>query len=272
MRYSDTLSTRKEPCGKVSEFVQSFERGLSVIRSFAYLGQPQTLSEVATSTGLSRATARRLVLTLEKLGYVRNRQGRFELTPRILELGYAFLSSFSVPELAIPYLERFSADVNESSSAAVLDGTSIVYVARIPANRLMTVSIGLGSRFPAYQTSLGRVLMAPLDDEEVAELWESSDRSGGTDRTVETLGGLVARLDEVRSQGWALVDQELEVGVRSLAAPVKNSAGDTVAAANVSTHATRTTEAELVDRFLPELLRTTEDISRAVSAHPSGIA
>jgi IclR family pca regulon transcriptional regulator len=256
----------------VGEFVQSFERGLAVIRSFA-AGEPQTLSDVAKATGLSRATARRLVLTLEELGYVRSVAGRFQLTPRILELGYAFLSSFSVPELAIPYLERFSATVNESSSVAVLDGPNVVYVARVPANRVMTVSIGLGSHFPAYQTSLGRVLLAALDDdEEVARLWEACDRSSVTERTVRTLDDLLGKLAEVREQGWALVDQELELGVRSIAAPIRNSVGEVVAAANVSTHASRTTKAELVSRFLPELLRTADDISRAVAVSPAGRA
>ncbi|RPI25827.1 MAG: IclR family transcriptional regulator [Actinobacteria bacterium] len=256
----------------MAEFVQSFERGLAVIRSFAAAGQPQTLSDVAKATGLSRATARRLVLTLEELGYVRGGNGRFQLTPRILELGYAFLSSFSVPALAVPYLERFSATVNESSSVAVLDGTSIVYVARVPAKRVMTVSIGLGSRFPAYQTSLGRVLLGALADEEVARIWEASDRSSVTERTVSTLDELLEKLAEVRDQGWALVDQELELGVRSIAAPIRNGAGEVVAAANVSTHASRTTKAELLSRFLPELLRTVDDISRAVAVHPAGMA
>lgn len=255
----------------MAEFVQSFERGLAVIRSFAAAGHPQTLSEVAKETGLSRATARRLVLTLEELGYVRAVNGRFQLTPRILDLGYAFLSSFSVPELALPYLEKFSAAVNESSSVAVLDGPNIVYVARVPAKRVMTVSIGLGSRFPAYQTSLGRVLLAALDDEEVGRVWDESDRSATTDRTVTSLDELIDRLGEVREQGWALVDQELELGVRSIAAPIRNGGGETVAAANVSTHASRTTKAELLSRFLPELLRTADDISRAVSVHPAGL-
>jgi IclR family pca regulon transcriptional regulator len=137
----------------------------------------------------------------------------------------------------------------------------------------MTVSIGLGSHFPAYQTSLGRVLLAALDDdEEVARLWEAGDRSSVTERTVRTLDDLLGKLAEVREQGWALVDQELELGVRSIAAPIRNSVGEVVAAANVSTHASRTTKAELVSRFLPELLRTADDISRAVAVSPAGRA
>jgi IclR family transcriptional regulator, pca regulon regulatory protein len=254
----------------MTEFVQSFERGLSVIRSFSFVGQPQTLSDVARSTGLTRATARRLVLTLEQLGYVRAIQGRYELTPRVLELGYAFLSSLSLPQLAMPYLEKFSSEVNESSSAAVLDGPSIVYVARIAANRVMTVSIGLGSRFPAYQTSLGRVLLAALEPGEVSDVWAASDRSGGTERTIKTLSELRKRLAEVREQGWALVDQELELGVRSLAAPIVNAAGTTVAAVNVSTHASRTPEDELMSRFLPALIETAQGISSALAVHPAG--
>ena len=254
----------------MGEFVQSFERGLAVIRSFTESGATQTLSDVARATGLSRATARRLVLTLEQLGYVRARNGGFELTPKILELGYAFLASFSVPQLALPYLEQFSEEVNESSSVAVLDGANIVYVARVPANRVMTVSIGLGSRFPAYKTSLGRVLLASLGDAEVGAVWKQSDRSGATERTVKTLDELRRKLAEVREQGWALVDQELEVGVRSLAAPIRNGAGETVAAVNVSTHASRTDSDELMGRFLPALTRTADAISLALGFHPVG--
>jgi IclR family pca regulon transcriptional regulator len=256
----------------MGEFVQSFGRGLSVIRSFADARRPQTLSDVARATGLSRAAARRLVLTLEELGYVRNSDGRYALTPRVLELGYAYLASFSVPEMALPYLERLAESLREASSVAVLDDTEIVYVARVPAHRIMTVSIGLGTRFPAYRTSLGRVLMAALPDDEVRSLWGRSDRSGGTEHTVRRLEDLQSALAEVRSQGWALVDQELEIGVRSLAAPITSASGETVAAVNLSTHAGRTTRDELLTLCLPELLATAADVSRAFASHPVGLS
>lgn len=253
----------------MGEFVQSFDRGLSVIRSFTESGRSQTLSDVARATDLSRASARRLVLTLEQLGYVRGVDGRYELTPRVLELGYAFLSSSGVPELAMPYLERLAQSVAESTSVALLDDTEIVYVARVPAKRVMTVTVGLGTRFPAFQTALGRSLISQHTPEEVEDLWNRSDRSIKTARTVETVDGLRARLEQVRRQGWALNDQELEEGVRSLAAPITNGDGEILAAVNVTGHATRNTVETMMSEFLPELLDTASDIGRALSARPS---
>jgi IclR family pca regulon transcriptional regulator len=254
----------------MSEFVQSFDRGLSVIRSFNEARRSQTLSEVARATGLSRASARRLVLTMEQLGYVREEGGRYALTPRVLELGYAFLSSLGMPDLALPYLERLAETVQESTSVAVLDDTDIVYVARVPANRVLTISVGLGTRFPAVQTSLGRVMIAHRTDEEIEDLWNRSGRPMTTENTVANLSELKSRLAEVREQGWALNDQELETGVRSLAAPIRNGAGKVVAGVNVTAHASRNSVEGLVSEFLPELLTTADDIGRALSAHPGG--
>lgn len=253
----------------MSETVRSFERGLRVIRSFGTDRPSMTLAEVARSTGLNRATARRLLMTLEELGYVRRRDDRFQLTARVLDLGYAFLSSFGVPELALPFLEDLSEELHEASSVGVLDDTDVVYVARIPANRVMTVSIGLGSRFPAYRTSLGRALLASLPDDQVAELWQRSDRSNPTPRTVTGLGQLRERLEEVRERGYALVDQELEPGVRSIAAPIHGASGATIAAMNVSTHVSRTPKSELQQRFVPALLRAAERLDRALASRLS---
>lgn len=252
----------------MSESVRSFERGLSVIRSFGAGGARMTLAEVARAADLNRATARRLLITLEELGYVRRADDRFALTPRVLDLGYAYLSSFALPELALPYLEQLSEELHEASSVGVLDGTDVVYVARVPANRVMTVSIGLGTRFPAYRTSLGRVLLAALPEEQVAAVWEASDRTGTTPRTVTDLDELRDQLAVVRSRGYALVDQELELGVRSVAAPIHDRSGDTVAAVNVSTHANRTPKAELQQRFVPVLLRTAAEIDHVLANRP----
>lgn len=252
----------------MSEMVRSFERGLRVIRGFGSAAPAMTLAEVARATELNRATARRLLLTLEELGYVRKRNDHFSLTPKVLELGYSFLASFPASELAVPHLEDLSGKLQESSSMAVLDGADIVYVARVPANRVMTVSIGLGTRFPAYRTSMGRVLMAELPPEDVERIWETSERSGPTERTVTQLRGFHARLAEVRSCGWAMVDQELEMGVRSIAAPVRNRRGETIAAINVSTHVSRTSEAELRARFVPALVDTAQALSEALERHP----
>ncbi len=249
------------------ESVQSFERGLAVIRSFGAEAPSQTLADVARATQLSRATARRLIHTLEAEGYVRRDGSIFELTPRVLELGYAFLSSHALPDLARPHLMALSDEVRESTSVAVLDGSAIVYVARVQANRVMQVSIGVGTRFEAYRTSLGRAILAWLDPARVAEVWEASDRGHPTEHTVTDLDDLQERLDEVRRQGYALVDQELEVGVRSVAAPIRDADGAPVAAVNVSTHASRTTKADIRRAVVPALLRTAEAISTALTAN-----
>lgn len=246
----------------MTEYVQSLERGLAVLRTFDGGLASQTPAEVARRAGLPRATARRLLLTLEQLGYVRARDGHFELTPKVLDLSQAYLSSLSVPEVALPFLERFVERVNESSSVAVLADTEIVYVARVPTQRIMTVSIGLGTRFPAYQTSLGRVLLADLPEDRVRDIFRRSDRSRTTERTVTNVKELLERLAEVRAQGWALVDQELEMGLRSLAAPLRGREETVVAAMNVSTHAGRTDLEELREVFLPALLETAAAISR----------
>ncbi|MBS3940822.1 MAG: helix-turn-helix domain-containing protein [Actinobacteria bacterium] len=252
----------------MTESVRSFERGLRVIRSFTTQTPEQTLADVARATDLNRATARRFLLTLEDLGYVRRVGDRFTLTPRVLDLGYAYVSSFGVPQLALPYLELLSEQVHEASSLGVLDGAEIVYVARVPAKRVMTVSIGLGTRFPAFRTSLGRALLAELADDDVVAVWEASDRSDPTPRTVRELDALRQRLHEVRQHGYALVDQELEMGVRSLAAPVRDATGRAVAAINVSTHASRTTKQQLQQSFAPALLRTAADIGHALASRP----
>ncbi len=252
----------------MTESVRSFERGLRVIRCFGAQGPELTLAQVARATDLNRATARRLLLTLVHEGYVRRVGDRFALTPRVLDLGYAYLSSSAVPELALPYLEQLSEDVHEASSVGVLDRADVVYVARVPANRVMTVSIGLGTRFPAYRTSLGRVLLADLSGEEVARLWEDSDRSAPTPRTVTDLDALCGQLALVRTRGYALVDQELEMGVRSVAAPLHDAGGRTVAAINVSTHVSRTTKAVLQQRLVPALLRAAAQIDHALASRP----
>jgi IclR family transcriptional regulator, pca regulon regulatory protein len=253
----------------MSETVRAFARGLEVIRSFGAERPELTLAEVARSADLNRATARRLLMTLEELGYVRRLGDRFVLTPKVLDLGYTYLASLGVPELALPYLEQLSGQVNEASSVGVLDGGDVVYVARVPANRVMTVSIRLGTRFPAYRTSLGRALLADLADDEVTRIWEASDRTAPAPKTVATLHELRTRLATARERGYALVDQELEIGVRSIAAPVRDASGHAIAAVNISTHANRTTLAELRRRFVPALLRTASEIEHALASRPS---
>jgi IclR family pca regulon transcriptional regulator len=250
------------------QFVQSLERGLLVIRALS-APEPQTLSEVARATGLTRAASRRFLLTLQQLGYVHLSGTRFALTPQVLELGYAYLSSLTLPEVAQPHLERLVEEIHESSSVSVLDGTDVVYVARVPTRRIMHVSISVGTRFPAYATSMGRVLLAALDDRQLDEVLAASDLQPLTPETIHDERTLRAELDRVREQGWALVDQELEAGLRSVAAPIRGRDEDVFAAINVSAHAGRTPVEDIQDRLLPLLLATARAIERDLAAGPT---
>jgi len=237
-----------------SEFVQSLERGLAVIRVFDASRPELTLSEVAAATGVTRAAARRFLLTLADLGYVRSDGRFFSLTPRVLELGYAYLSSLSLPDVAEPHLEALVAEVNESSSVSVLDGGDIVYVARVPTSRIMTVAISVGTRFPAYATSMGRVLLSGLDAADLDAYLAGVTIERLTPHTIRSVSSLRTELDRVRAQGWALVDQELEEGLRSVAAPIRDRAGRVIAAVNVSVHASRTPVDLIRRRMVPALL------------------
>jgi IclR family pca regulon transcriptional regulator len=245
-----------------AEFVQSLARGLAVIRAFDGEHPQLSLSDVARRTGLPRAAARRFLHTLESLGYVRSDGRVFSLTPRVLELGFSYLSALSLPEIVQPHLEQLSREVDESVSAAVLDGTDIVYVARVPTRRIMSVRITIGTRFPAYATSMGRVLLAGLGEGEADAVLAASAREHLTARTLTEPADLRAELDRVRGQGWALVDGELEPGLRSVAVPLHGREGGVVAAINVSTSATRDSVEEVAERYLPPLFAC----ARAVGA------
>lgn len=234
------------------EFVQSLARGLGVIRAFDAENPALTLSEVARRADLTRAAARRFLQTLETLGYVRADGRVFSLTPRVLELGFSYLSALSLPALAQPHLERLSREVGESVSSAVLDDADIVYVARVPTRRIMSVGITIGTRFPAYATSMGRVLLAALPVDRARGFIEASHPHSLTPRTRTDVDAIVAELDAVRTQGWALVDGELEEGLRSLAAPVRDRSGAVVAAVNISA-SSRGDAGEWRQRCLPAL-------------------
>jgi IclR family pca regulon transcriptional regulator len=233
----------------VSDHVRSLERGLAVLRAFDGDAPVQTLSEVARRAGITRAAARRFLLTLAELGYVRVDGRHFSLTPKVLELGYAYLSALTLPELAGPHLEALSARVHESASMSVLDGADIVYVARVATSRLMTAAITIGTRLPAYATAMGRVLLAARTPAERARLL-AAPATALTERTVTDAAALARTLDEVAAAGWALVDEELELGVRSIAVPVRDPDGAVVAAANV---AARPGAVDLVADVLPHL-------------------
>lgn len=250
------------------DFIQSLERGLSVINSFSREHPSQTLSEVAERTGLTRATSRRVLLTLTELGYVDQRGRSFTLTPRVLDLGYSFLSSFHVVEVAQPSMERLVDEVHESSSMSVLDGSEIVYVARVPTTRIMTIALALGSRLPAYPTSMGRVLLSGLSDEDLAAYIRETKFDRLTPHTVTSSREFRSIVQEVRSNGYALVDQELEEGVRSIAAPIRNGRGEVIAAMNVSCHASRVDVARMHEEFKPRLLEAAAEITERVRALP----
>jgi IclR family pca regulon transcriptional regulator len=239
-----------------SDFVQSLERGLAVIRAFDAEHRELALSDVARSTGLTRAAARRFLLTLVKLGYVNFSQGRFSLRPRVLELGYAYLSSLSLPEVAMPHMESLVAQVNESCSISVLDDTDVVYVARVPTRRIMSITLAVGTRLPAFVTSMGRVLLAGLSDDDLEERLARIELTALTSRTVTDKDALREILANVRRQGYAATDQELEEGLRSLAVPLRGASGAVTAALNLSVHASRASMAAMRRDFLPLALQT----------------
>jgi IclR family transcriptional regulator, pca regulon regulatory protein len=249
-----------------SDFVQSLERGLAVIQAFSAQSPRLTLSDVARSTGLTRAASRRFLLTLQHLGFVDSDDREFFLTPRILRLGYTYLSSTPFWNLAQTHIEDLVDRVHESSSISVLDRDEIVYVARVPTKRIMTISLAVGVRLPLYPTSMGRVLLAGQTDVEIDAYLERAELKPLTSRTLTDPAALRAAVMDAREQGWALVDQELEDGVRSVAAPLRDGNGRVLGAVNISAHATRTNLDALRKQFLPVLLETTarinDDLSR----------
>lgn len=253
-------------------YVQSLARGLAVIRAFDESRPEMTLSEVARATDLSRAAARRFLHTLAQLGYVYSDGRVFTLTPRVLELGFAYLSSVSLPEIAQPHLERLVSRVHESASVSVLDGDDIVYIARVPTSRIMTVSINIGTRFPAYATSMGRVLLANLPADELDSFLSRVRLDPLGPHTVDSPDELRRELTRIREQGFGLVDQELEAGLRSIAAPIRNRAGRVIAAANISSHASRTTGEGARENLLPPLQATTADIEADLRVAPGSAA
>lgn len=250
-------------------YVQSFARGLSVIRSFSADSPSQSLSEVAARTGLTRAGARRILLTLEGLGYVESQGRQFRLTPKILDLGFAYLSSLPLWNLAEPVMQDLVAEVKESCSAAVLDGAELVYVLRVPTHKIVSINLGIGSRLPAYCTSMGRVLLAALPPEEALKRLQTTPRVARTHRTVTDAADLARLVAQAREKGWALVNQELEEGLVSLAVPVRDRSGRTIAAMNISGQVNRTPPDQMLERFLPRLRSAADRISQLLDAKTS---
>ncbi|GAA2001384.1 IclR family transcriptional regulator domain-containing protein [Microbacterium ulmi] len=244
------------------EFVQSLDRGLAVIRSFDADRPSLTLSDVSRATGLSRASARRFLHTLVELGYVGTDGREFHLRPRLLELGYAYLSGLGLPAVAQPHLQRLSDETGESSSVAILDGGEIVYVARVAVRRIMSAAIGVGTRLPAFATSMGRAMLACGPDARRDEFLRTASLSPLTPYTITDRAALRAEFERIGAQGWSLVDQELEEGLRSVAAPVHDSTGAVVAAVNVAAPARRDRVGEEGSDFVAPLLLAVEGIER----------
>lgn len=243
------------------DFIEALARGLDVIRAFGPNRPVMTLSEVAAAAGLARPTARRMLLTLEELGYVRMTQGGFALTPRVLELGMAYIGSSSIWDIARPHMEQLVGFTGESSSLAQLDGSDIVYVARVAVPKIITLAVTIGTRFPALQTSLGKVLLAELPPDELEQVLAQPSRSGITPLWQPDVEERNRVLCEVRTRGWALTDEHLAHGIRSIATPVRDGSNQVVAALNVSVHAAETSIKTLIEKYLPALLQTAKAIS-----------
>lgn len=240
------------------DFMTSLARGLYVIRAFTGVDRRLTIADVSRATGLTRAVVRRCLYTLRELGYVGTDARAFYLHPKVLNLGYAYLSTAPMPIAAQPLLEEVSRTLDESSSVAVLDEGSVVFVARSATRRIMSVTLRVGSRVPSYCTALGRVLLAHLEPDQLTTQLESAELRPHTKHTVGTRKKLDDILTAVRRQGYALNDQELEIGLRSIAVPVRNAVGEVVAAMNVGAQASRVSLRDLVDTFLP-ILRSAAD-------------
>ncbi|MHC5906521.1 IclR family transcriptional regulator domain-containing protein [Streptomyces sp. S6] len=247
--------------GTGPDFIEALARGLEVITAFAPGRPVMSLSETATATGLARPTARRILLTLEELGYVRADDRGYALTPRVLDLGMAYVGSLGLWDVARPHMERLVARTCESCSIAQLDGGDIVYVARVAVPKIVTLAVQIGTRFPALQTSLGKVLLAALEPAALERTLAEPTRSGLTPLWRPDAEERDAVLREVRAQGWALADEDLALGIRSVAVPLRDGEGRVVAAVNVNAHAAETSLAELRERHLPLLLQTAGEIS-----------
>jgi IclR family pca regulon transcriptional regulator len=247
--------------GHGPDFVEALARGLDILAAFGAEHRSMSLTEVAVAAGLARPTARRLLLTLTELGFVRSRDGTFELTPKVLNLGMAYVSSLGLWNIARPHMEALVARTGESSSMAQLDGSDIVYVARVSVPKLIALRVEIGTHFPAVQTSQGKVLLAALSPDRVAAALAQPSRSGLPPYIGRSPEQLRDELAEVRARGWALADEELAPGVRSVAVPVRDGSGAVLAAMNVTVHAAETTTQRLLRDHLPPLLTTAGEIS-----------
>jgi IclR family pca regulon transcriptional regulator len=251
--------------GSGPDFIEAVARGFDVVRAFTPESPTLSLSEVAARTELTRPTARRMLLTLIELGYVRESREGFSLTPRVLDLGLTYIQANGLWDLARPHLEQLVSRTNQSSSIAQLDGSDIVYVARVAVPKIISLAVSIGTRFPAVSTSLGKVLLADLSAEDLHKALAEPSRSGVEARHVPDDDELAALLSRTRAQSWVLTDEHLAGGIRSIAAPIRNGSGRVIAAANVTVHAAEISVDTLVDDYLPLLIRTAGEISADVA-------
>jgi IclR family pca regulon transcriptional regulator len=249
--------------GHDKEFMTTLAKGLAVLSAFGKERPSMTLSDAASVAGLSRATARRVLRTLAQLGYVIQDGRAFSLTPRVLELGFAYLSGQDWIDRALPLMKELSERLGESCSGSILQGIEIVYVARLPARRIMSTALAVGSRLPAFHTSLGRAQLGYLDGAEIWRRLRTARIAAYTPYTITDLQALFDRVCADHEQGFSIVDEELEQGLRSIAVPVLDRTHQAVGAINLSAHATRTTRNEMREKFLPELKRIVQQVSQA---------
>jgi IclR family pca regulon transcriptional regulator len=243
-------------------FMASLARGLDVIRGFSRDKRHLSIAQLSQKTGIPRASVRRCLYTLRELGYVSSEDGRhYSLQPKLLGLGYAYLSSTPMVVTAQPFLDRVSEAVNESCSLGTLDGEDILYLARSVTSRIISVTLNVGSRLPAYCTSIGLALLAHLPESELNDFLGKATLKPYTERTITSAAKLREQLQQVRSQGYAIADQLMEVGVRSIAVPVRNAAGTVVAGMNVIVQAGRVSLREMRTLYLPHLHTAAAELS-----------
>jgi IclR family pca regulon transcriptional regulator len=245
------------------DYLKTLERGLEVIKSFKK-NPHLTISESSRITGLPRPVTRRALLTLEHLGYAKSKDGRFSLTAKILSLGYSYISSQKIWEITTPYLEELSEKLQESSSLGILDDTDVVYIARVPVNTIMKNSLGVGTRLPAHATSIGKVLLAYLPSDKLDKYFQHADLRAYTEKTITSEEKIRDDLKKVRETGWAVSQDQLEMGLLSAAAPIRDVRKKVVAAINCATHSGRTDRKTLLNKHLPLLLETAEQISNNI--------
>jgi IclR family pca regulon transcriptional regulator len=247
------------------DFVSSLSRGLSILSSFSRTSRKMTLSEVASETGMSRATARRFLLTLVKEGYVVTDGKMFDLTPKVLDLGFSVLSKIGIWDRARPFMERLSEQTGESCTAAILDGLEVVYVAGVQAHNIISVGITIGSRQSAFYTANGRVLLAAQPEEYWDGIIANARLVPRTAYSVTNKAEFRRILERVRADGHSLVDQELETGLLSVAIPLRYRSGVLAGAINIAVPSIRATPEDMTQVFLPQLRETADQIQRSLA-------